>query len=74
VEKNPDPGSGIRDDIPDLIFVNLVFWVKNIKILWCRSGSGMEKIGYGILDPGPSSRIRKTVTTNIFVQNLSSSF
>jgi len=30
MEKNPDPGSGIRDEILELIFENLVsvFWVK----------------------------------------------
>jgi hypothetical protein len=46
-----EPGSGIN--IPDLIFEKYVsvFWVKNNEILRSGSGSGMEKFGFGIVDP-----------------------
>jgi hypothetical protein len=66
--KNPEPGSGIRDEHPDLIFENLVsvFCVRFLffdadlvpgsSILSTMDlGSGMEKIGSGIWDKHPGS-------------------
>ncbi len=65
-DADPDPGwekiQRQEMNIPDLIFENLVsvFWVKKTLVIFCGSGSeivstldlgsGMEKIGSGILD------------------------
>jgi hypothetical protein len=41
--KNPEPGSEIRVEHPDLVFEDLVsaFWVKNTKKILGVSGSGI---------------------------------
>ncbi len=47
IEKNPDPGYGIRDEHP-----GSYFWVKNTSILWCGSGTGIRDL----LNPGSGIR------------------
>jgi hypothetical protein len=62
-KKNPEPGSGIRNEHLGYIFENLisVFWIENTYNSFIRiqirdlvsPGSGMEKIGPGILNTDP---------------------